>query len=335
MTELTRRHLFATAAGAAAATSLGPLALDMAAHAAAPPAGKQVAGWYRYKVGDIEVTVVTDGANRFKLPDNWVVNAKKEDVGAALRAAYVSNDDTVMVPYNPIVVNTSGKLVLIDTGQGEAAYNNSKGQAGQFLTNLAASGIDPKAIDAVVITHYHGDHVNGLLKADGSLTFPNAEVLVPAAEHKFWMDDGEMSRAPAGRMEGLFKNNRRVFNAEVQKRLKTYDAGKEVVPGLTSVATPGHTPGHSSLILASGGKSVYVQADVTNVPYLFARNPGWHVVFDQDAKMAEATRRKVYDMLAADKLPVQGFHYPFPSLAYVEKAGSGYREVPVPWSPTI
>jgi glyoxylase-like metal-dependent hydrolase (beta-lactamase superfamily II) len=240
-----------------------------------------------------------------------------------------------MVPYNPIVVNTAGKLVLIDTGQGEAAYTNSKGQAGQFMTNLAAAGIDAKNIDAVIITHYHGDHVNGLLKADNSLAFPNAEVLVPAAEHQYWMDDGEMSRAPAGRMEGLFKNNRRVFNAEVLKRVKTYEAGKEVVPGLTAVATPGHSPGHSSLVMASGNSKVYVQADVTNVPYLFARNPGWHVVFDQDPKMAEETRRKVYDMLVAEKMMVQGFHYPFPALAYVEKNGHGYRETMVPWNPAI
>jgi glyoxylase-like metal-dependent hydrolase (beta-lactamase superfamily II) len=125
-----------------------------------------------------------------------------------------------------------------------------------------------------------------------------------------------------------------VFNA-LGNKLTPYDAGKEVVPGVTAVATHGHTPGHMSHIISSGNSKLYVQADVTNVPFLFARNPGWHVMFDMDAAMAEATRRKVYDMLVADKMMVQGFHYPFPSLAYVEKSGSGYREVPVPWSPTI
>ncbi len=334
MTELSRRQVFATAVAATAAGAASAL-VPAATHAAAPPIGKQAAGFYRYKVGDIEVTVVTDGANRFKLPDNWVTNAKKDDVTAALRAAYVSTDDTVMVPYNPIVVNTAGKLVLIDTGQGEAAYNNSKGQAGQFLTNLAAAGIDAKNIDAVIITHYHGDHVNGLLKADNSLAFPNAEVLVPAAEHKYWMDDGEMSRAPAGRMEGLFKNSRRVFSGDVAKRVKTYEAGKEIAPGITSVSTPGHTPGHTSHVISSGGKTLFVQADVTNVPFLFARNPGWHASFDQDGKMAEETRRKTYDMLSADKTMMQGFHYPFPAVAFIEKTATGYRENMVPWNPTI
>jgi hypothetical protein len=93
--------------------------------------------------------------------------------------------------------------------------------------------------------------------------------------------------------------------------------------------------GHSSHVVASGSSQVYVQADVTHVPFLFARNPGWHAFYDQDPVMAEATRRKVYDMLVAEKMLVQGFHYPFPSLAYVEKSGSGYREVPVAWNPTL
>ena len=92
--------------------------------------------------------------------------------------------------------------------------------------------------------------------------------------------------------------------------------------------------GHMSHIVSSGNRKVYIQADVTNLP-IFVRNPGWHLMFDQDAKMAEETRRKVYDMLVAEKMMVQGFHYPFPALAYIEKSGSGYRELPVPWSPVL
>jgi glyoxylase-like metal-dependent hydrolase (beta-lactamase superfamily II) len=218
---------------------------------------------------------------------------------------------------------------------GEANYTQSKGASGQFHANLSACGIDANAVDTFIISHYHADHVGGLVRADGQPAFPNAEILVPAAEHKFWMDDGEMSRAPAGRMEEVFKNNRRVFAGEILERVKTYEPGKEIVPGITSVATNGHTPGHNSHIIVSGSSKLYVQADVTNVPFLFARNPGWHIMFDQDANMAEATRRKVYDMLAAEKMLVQGFHYPFPALAHIEKSGSGYREIPVPWNPVI
>jgi glyoxylase-like metal-dependent hydrolase (beta-lactamase superfamily II) len=333
MTELTRRSLL-TGTVATTATAAVSFATSSATRAAAPPAGTQAPGWYRYKVGSFEITVVTDGVNRFKFPDNIVSNAKREDVNAALAAAHLQ-PDIFVTPYNPIVVNTGQKLVVIDTGLGEAGFNASKGATGQFLTNLAAAGIDAKAVDAVIISHYHGDHVNGLLKADNSLAFPNAEILVPAAEHKFWMDDGEMSRAPKGRMEDLFKNNRRVFAGEVMKRLRTYDEGKEVVPGIAAVGTHGHSAGHNSHVVSSGSSSVYVQADVTHVPFLFARNPGWHAFYDQDPIMAEQTRRKVYDMLVAEKMLLQGFHYPFPSLAYVEKNGLGYREIPVPWNPTI
>jgi glyoxylase-like metal-dependent hydrolase (beta-lactamase superfamily II) len=331
MTGLTRRSLLTAAAAAGATAPLGALGT---AEAAAPAAGTQAPGFYRYKVGDFEITVVTDGMARFKLPDTIVSNVPREQVNAALAAVHLP-PDVFVTPYNPIVVNTGQKLVLIDTGTSETAFKSTNGATGQLLNNLAAAGIDPKAIDTVIISHYHGDHVNGLLRADSSLSFPNAEILVPAAEHKFWMDDGEMSRAPKGRMEDLFKNNRRVFSGEVMKRLRTYDDGKEVVPGITAVATHGHSAGHNSHVVSSGSGKVFVQADVTHVPFLFARNPGWHAFYDQDPVMAEATRRKVYDMLAAEKMMVQGFHYPFPSVAYVEKSGTGYREIAVPWNPTI
>jgi glyoxylase-like metal-dependent hydrolase (beta-lactamase superfamily II) len=237
-------------------------------------------------------------------------------------------------PYNPVVVNTGSKLVVIDTGTGEATFERSKGATGQFQRNLAAAGIDRNAVDVVLISHFHGDHINGLLTPDNKLTYPNAEILVPAAEWKFFMDDGEMSRAPAGRMQDVFKNLRRVFDA-LGRKVTPYEPNKELVPGITSVATPGHTPGHNSHVIASGSSKVYVQADVSHVPFLFVRHPDWHAFYDQDGKMAEETRRKVYDMLVAEKMLVQGFHYPFPSLAHVEKSGSGYREIPVPWSPTI
>ena len=330
MTELTRRHLFSTAAALGAATTLGPIG---SSQAAAPAVGKQNAGFYRYKVGDIEVTVVTDGANTFKFADNHLTNKTRDDLNKALEAAHYPKD-LMTTPYNPIVVNTGGKLIVIDTGTGEAAYERSKGQTGQFQTNLKAAGIDRNAVDMVVISHFHGDHINGLITPDKKLAYPNAEVLVPAGDWKFFMDDGEMSRATGDRMKAVFAGARNVFDA-INRKVTPYEPGKEIAPGITAVATPGHTPGHTSHIIASGNDKVYVQADVTHVPWVNARNPGWHVFYDQDPVMAEASRRKVYDMLAAEKMRVQGFHYPFPSLAYVDKVGDGYREVMVPWNPTI
>ena len=333
MTQITRRQMFIGTAVAAFSAAI-PFAVSSPAGAAAPPIGRQAPGFYRYKVGSIEVTVVADGINRVRLTDGFVLNAKKDEVNAALEAAFMEKD-IFIAPYNPIVINTGGKLAVIDTGFGEAAYKSSQGLNGQFLTNLAAAGIDANTVDAVIISHYHGDHINGLLKSDNSLAFPNAEILVPAPEHKYWMDDGEMSRASTPRIEGLFKNVRRVMRGEVLKRLRTYEWEREIIPGVVAVGTPGHSPGHTCHIITSGASKVYVQGDLTHAPFLFVRNPGWHPYFDHDPFRAEATRRKVYDMLVAEKMLVQAIHYPFPSVAHIEKTATGYRENPVAWNPTI
>jgi glyoxylase-like metal-dependent hydrolase (beta-lactamase superfamily II) len=331
MTELTRRSMLGGAAmiGAAAMTPMHNAPVS----AAAPPSGKQAASFYRYKVGDYEITVVTDGSTTNPLADGFIINQKKEDVQAALAAAFMDKDK-ITIRYSPIVVNTGSKLIVIDTGTGEANFERSKGNAGQFQNNLKASGIDRNAVDMVVISHFHGDHINGLLTADDKPAFANAEILVPATEWKYFMDDGEMSRAPAGRMEGVFKNARRVFDT-LGRKVTPYEAGKELAPGVMPVATYGHSAGHTSHVISSGSGKVFVQADVTNLPQLFVRNPGWHATFDQDPKLAEEVRRKVYDMLAAEKMMVQGFHYPFPAVAYVEKTPTGYREIPVAWNSSL
>ncbi|HEY0567072.1 MAG TPA: MBL fold metallo-hydrolase, partial [Xanthobacteraceae bacterium] len=229
--ELTRRHALAGAA-ALAATPLSP---SMPVKAAAPVADKQAPSFYRYKVGDIQVTVVSDGRNTFPLEDSFVSNAKKEEVNATLEKAFLPRD-IVTFYFAPLVINTGGKLVVIDTGNGPVAKVNSKGAAGQFADNMAAAGFDPKAVDMVVISHFHGDHINGLLTADNTLAFPNAEVLVPAAEWKYFMDDGEMGKQTSDRMKGVFANARRVFDAGLKKKVTPYEMGKDVAPGLLAVA---------------------------------------------------------------------------------------------------
>src|SRR5688572_500431 len=180
MTELTRRHLFAGAAAVGAATAFGPQLGSLPAHAAAPLVGKQAPGWYRMKVGTAEVTVIAEGARISPLPENFVRNKSRDEVVAALQAAHLSAD-RFMLPFNSVVVNTGSKLVAIDSGFGPGALATSNGSMGQGQANLAAAGIDIKAIDAVVISHFHGDHINGLVY-DGKPAYPNAEVLVPTPE---------------------------------------------------------------------------------------------------------------------------------------------------------
>ncbi|PSC02939.1 MBL fold metallo-hydrolase [Alsobacter soli] len=320
---LDRRTLMTAAAGLAAAT-----VLPEAASASAPPIGKQTAGAYRYKVGDIEITAVHDGVNRMKLNEGFVRNAKLPDVQDALKQAFMAPDE-LPITFTALVVNTGGKLVLIDTGLGGLGGPTS----GQLIPNMRAAGIDPAAIDTVVISHFHGDHINGIRPKEGFESFSKAEILVPAPEWDFWMDDAKMAQAPEG-LVANFKNVRRVFGP-IAKDVKRFDWDREVAPGVTAIGAPGHTPGHTIFAVASGGARMMILSDVTNHPALFVRNPDWSAVFDQDADMARATRHKVLDMMAAERMHVAGYHFPFPAQGYIAKDGKGYTFVPAQWSTVL
>jgi glyoxylase-like metal-dependent hydrolase (beta-lactamase superfamily II) len=328
MTELTRRHLMLGAA-ASAATLTGAQLAGPPARAASPPLGKQAPGFYRAKVGDFEVTQIADGARTFPMPDGFVKNVPKEQALAAAEAAYMPKG-MVTVPFNPIVINTGSKLVLIDAGYGPGVAAS----VGLTPAHLAAAGIDPKSIDIVVLSHLHPDHINGIKNADGSLTYPNAEHKVPAQDWAFWMSDDNAAKAANDMMKGYFANTRKILSNMADKVTK-YDWGKEVAPGITAIDTSGHTPGHTSFAVASGSAKMLVQSDVTNIPELFLRNPEWHVAFDVDPVKAVQTRRRFYDMASAEKMLIAGFHFSFPSMGYVEKDGSGYRLVPVRWNPVL
>jgi len=316
-----------------AALAAAPLITSQAG-AATPVADRQAPSFYRYKVGDIMVTVVSDGRFTFPLTDAYIPNARRDDINAALEKAFMPRD-MMTIYFAPLVIQSGGKVIVIDTGMGPKRKVASKGANGLFLDNMMAAGFDPKAVDMVIASHFHVDHVSGLLADDGTPAFPNAEVLVPAAEWTYWMDDGEMSRAKGDRMVGLFKMNRDIFETGLKKKVTPYEWNKEIAPGLTSVETIGHTPGHTSYVLSSGSGKVFIQSDVTNNPNLFATHPGWHGGFDQDGEVAEKTRRRVYDMVVAERLQVQGFHYPFPGLGNVVKDGEGYRVVPASWNPAL
>jgi glyoxylase-like metal-dependent hydrolase (beta-lactamase superfamily II) len=331
MSKLTRRTVLTGAVAASAATALSPLTPSFAA---APPAGKQNAGWYRYKVGSFEITVVTDGVTNAPLSDTYVANAQKDAVNTALTSDFMPRDRAIQ-PYTPIVVNTGSKLVAIDTGLGLGMFQQSKGAVGQYHTNLQASGIDRSAVDVVIISHFHGDHINGLVGPDNKPAFPNAEVMVPATEWTFWGDESNAGRVPEP-IRPTFGNVKRVFGSVLANKVTQYEGGKELVPGITAVTSPGHTPGHCSHVVASGNDKVLVQADITaGMATLFVRNPDWYAWFDADKPLAAQTRRKLYDMAAVERMKVQGFHFPFPSIGYVEKSGTGFRLVPAPWYPVI
>jgi glyoxylase-like metal-dependent hydrolase (beta-lactamase superfamily II) len=158
--------------------------------------------------------------------------------------------------------------------------------------------------------------------------------MVPANDWAYWMSDAEMNKLPEGYIKSVYPGIRKTF-AGLESKVTKYEGGKEIIPGITTIATPGHTPGHTSFVVASGSAKLLVQSDVTNIPHLFLRNPTWQVLYDTDPQMAAETRKKFYDMASAEKALIQGFHFPFPSAGYVEKEGEQYRLVPIRWNPVI
>ena len=333
MTDLDRRQLLGAAAAATAAAALSSFPASTAG-AAVPPSGTQAPGFYRYKVGSFECTSINDGARSFPMPDTFVRNVPKEEALAAAEAAYMPKG-MVTVPFNPQLINTGSKLILIDCGNGIANFEASKGAVGRTLQNLASAGVDPKSVDVVLMSHLHPDHTNGIRALDGSMAFPNAEIMVPAKDWEFWMSEENAAKAESNQMmKNYFANVRKIY-AGIESKVTRYDWGKEVVSGITSIAAPGHTPGHTAFAVASGDSKVLIQSDVTNIPEFFLRNPDWHVAYDVDPATAQETRHKFYDMAAAEKALVVGFHFTFPSIGHVEKDGTKYRLVPIAWNPVI
>jgi glyoxylase-like metal-dependent hydrolase (beta-lactamase superfamily II) len=166
------------------------------------------------------------------------------------------------------------------------------------------------------------------------MAFPNAEIMAPAVDWAFWTSDENAAKASDPLMKNYLANVKKTF-AGIESKVTKYDWGKEVAPGITSIAAPGHTPGHTAFAIASGNSKILIQSDVTNIPEFFLRNPDWHVAYDADPEVAQKTRHKFYDMASAEKAMVVGFHFTFPSIGHVEKDGTKYRLVPVAWNPVI
>lgn len=297
--KLTRR----SALFAAAAVPFAPALLTTPAHAAAEMMGSAMPTFNRFKLGGFEVTTLLVGTRATENPqETFGLNATPEEFAALSEANFIPATLSQNF-FTPTIVNTGTELVLFDTGLAPEAITGV----------LAAAGYTPDQIDVVVLTHMHGDHIGGIA-GDAGATFANARYITGSAEHNHWMTAGN---------EG--------FDAKVKPlndQITFLDDGGSVASGITAMAAFGHSPGHMAYMLESDGQRLAITADTANHYVWSLQKPDWEVRFDMDKAAAAATRRAVFGMLAADKVPFIGYHMPFPGVGYVEAMGDGFRYVP-------
>jgi glyoxylase-like metal-dependent hydrolase (beta-lactamase superfamily II) len=314
-----REFLAASAAFGAAAIGNGILG---GCAAPLPKATVMAKGVTRIRFDSFAVTALSDGFGTRTLDANFVRNAPLTDVQAALREAGLATD-RLEIPYTAFVADIGSQRALFDTGNGE--FGAATG--GKLLANMAAAGIDPQSISAVFLSHFHGDHINGLRNKAGTVVFPNARIFVPQPEWAWWMDEARMAAAPEA-MKGAFAATRRVF-APIASTVTRFTPGAELLPGVRSLPAFGHTPGHSAFIIGDGAQRLMYWGDNTNLAALFVRNPDWAVAFDLDAEAARLTRRRIADLAIRDKLLVAGFHLPGSALGTLVNRGTGYDFMPM------
>jgi glyoxylase-like metal-dependent hydrolase (beta-lactamase superfamily II) len=301
MTTLSRRQaLFAGATMPLAATFL-----PKAARATETMLGAGFAPWNRFKLGSFEVTTLLAGTRAGDKPqETFGTNASAEDFAALSAANFIPADRTQNF-FTPTVVNTGAEIVLFDTGL----------SAEGTLAALTAAGMTADMVDVVVVTHMHGDHIGGLMGADGvTPTYPNARYVTGAVEHNAATEAGD---------EGFVKNV-----APLNDRMTFLDDAGSVTGGITAVAAFGHSPGHMVYNVESDGQRLMITADTANHYVWSLQRPDWEVRFDRDKAAAAATRKAIFGQIAADRIPFIGYHMPFPGVGFVEAMDGGFRYVP-------
>ena len=311
--DLSRRGALAAIAGAAAAAPMLSSAVLSTANAAAPMLGAMRPNVYRFPHGKFEVTTVFDGAVQFGGPHPiFGENMAADEVAAYAEANFLSGTKQE-IGFTPVIVNTGSELILFDTGNGEAR----RPARGNLVASIEAAGYTADQIDTVVITHMHPDHIGGMMEG-GKPAFPNARYITAQAEYDFWAADDKKEH----RVGKLVQSN----VVPVAEKFSFLGDGGSVASGVTAVAAFGHTPGHMAYHIESEGKRLLLIADACNHYVMSMQKPDWHVKFDMDKAAAAATSKTLLGMAAADKIPMTGYHMPFPAIGFIEaQSGGGFR----------
>ena len=317
--DIGRRGVLALTAGAAAA----PFAIaglgTSSAMAQTTEQGSARPVFYRFMFGEFEVTTLLDGFNQGEGPHpTFGMNQPAEAVQELARLNFLP-PDRMENSYTPVLVKAGQELVLFDTGN----VPGRRPTSGNLLQSMQAAGYSPEQVTVVVITHMHGDHIGGLM-LNGQPAFPNARYVTGQVEYDFWSADD--------RLDGPTADGAKLVRSNVvplaEKTTFLGDDG-EVVTGIRSIAAFGHSPGHMAYHLESGSERLLLWADTANHYVMSVQRPEWHVRFDMDKDDAIATRKRLLDMAEADRIPVTGYHMPFPALGYIDRHPDRYLWVPV------
>ena len=271
----------------------------------------------RFKAGDATITAIYDGIWEKPHDPAFIKNASVDDVKGAMIASGLPAD-FVSIPLTVYVIEVGGKLIMCDSGSG----GQWQPTAGRLHAGMAAAGIDPAKISTIVVSHFHPDHIYGLMQKDTDApVYPNAEIVVHGAEYQWWTEPGRVEKLPEARK----KLGARINTVLTQwKNIRQAAAGAEVAPGLRLVSAPGHTAGHVAFHLSSGSDQLMISNDTCYVPALSVAHPEWHGAYDQDGAIAEASRRQLMDRVVADKIKICGSHFPFPGAGKIVKDGNSY-----------
>jgi glyoxylase-like metal-dependent hydrolase (beta-lactamase superfamily II) len=298
------------------------VAVPNAALAAAPQHHDQVPGFYRLKVGDLEVTALFDGHAVF---DAGWLNGTKAAMDGVVKALH-EDPRLLDVSDEGFLVSTGKQLILVDAGAGTWWGG---GALGRLAGSLRSAGYTPEEINIVLITHLHSDHVGGLTTQDGKRVFPNADVYIAKAESDFWLSPEIAAKAPKD-AQPFFQSAKAIAAPYIKAgKWHTFSGSEPIVDGMQLVPLPGHTPGHTGYEFSSKGQKILFWGDTIHAQRVQLQHPEVTAVFDIDQNVAAATRLQLLPKLAREDVLIAGPHMPFPALGRLRKDGSGYIWVPV------